>query len=160
MNRQGLHAYRRTDVLTADPKRLVIMCYEEAIRNLKLAKQSSQERNYERASRAVQKSQDILAELLGALDFKKGGEIAKNLQAIYTYMARRILQGHVQNELETAADEVVGMLDELKEAWEQIFYGGGKAAKDIQGPDVHLPRDGFPGQSTLPATYGRPSARL
>lgn len=159
MNKQGLQAYRRTDVLTADPKRLVIMCYEEAIRNLKVARQSSRERHHERAAKAVQKSQDILAELLDALDFEKGGEIAKNLLALYSYMARRILQGHVQNELQDAADEVIGMLEELKEAWEQIFYGAGKTPEGVQEPDADLHRDGFPGQRPVPVTYG-PDARL
>ncbi|MBW1739572.1 MAG: flagellar protein FliS [Deltaproteobacteria bacterium] len=43
----GFDAYRRTDVVTADPKKLVIMCYEGAISNLKIAKEKYLSSEYE-----------------------------------------------------------------------------------------------------------------
>ena len=39
MYSNGIQSYRKTNVITADPVRLVIMCYEGAIDGLKLAKQ-------------------------------------------------------------------------------------------------------------------------
>ena len=39
MYNNGIQAYRKTNVVTADPKRLVIMCYEGAIENLKIGKE-------------------------------------------------------------------------------------------------------------------------
>ncbi|MBN1843523.1 MAG: flagellar export chaperone FliS [Deltaproteobacteria bacterium] len=127
MHGNGVGAYQQTNVMTADPKRLVIMCYEGAISNLRLAREKYDAREYEAKARAVQKFQDIVNELLCSLDFEKGGQIATNLRAIYEYMIRRILQGDVEKE-PSVFDEVLGMLEELKGAWEEIFYGGKKAS--------------------------------
>ena len=52
----GIGAYQQAGVLTADPKRLVLMCYEEAIRNLKIAKAKYISRDYEEKAHALQKA--------------------------------------------------------------------------------------------------------
>jgi len=124
---KGVDVYQRTKVVTADPKRLVIMCYEEAIKNLKTARAKYLGGEYEAKGRAIQKAQDIISELKGALDFEKGGEIAKNLEALYNYMLRRTLEGDVKGDM-NAIEEIEGILEELKGAWETIFYGNKKRA--------------------------------
>ena len=47
MYSNGIQSYRKTDVITSDPVRLVIMCYEGAVDRLKLAKQKIIEGDYE-----------------------------------------------------------------------------------------------------------------
>jgi flagellar protein FliS len=118
----GISAYQQTDVLTANPKKLVIMCYEGAISNLKIAKERHLSGEYEAKAKALQKAQDIMVELTVGLDFEKGGQIAKNLDALYRYILRRITEGDLKRDV-TSIDEVAGMLEELKGAWEEIFYG-------------------------------------
>jgi flagellar protein FliS len=108
--------------MTAEPKRLVLMCYEGAIGSLKKAKEKYETAEYEAKAKAVKRFQDILNELLCALDFEKGGQIATNLHAIYNYAIRRVLEADVAREID-GFDEVIGMLEELKEAWEEISYG-------------------------------------
>jgi flagellar secretion chaperone FliS len=115
----GIQSYRKTSVVTADPGRLVIMCYEGAIESLKLAKQKMKEKNYEKKAKAITKAQDIIDELLCSLDFEKGGSIAKNLERLYNYMLRRILHGDVNRDPD-AIDEVVGLLNELLSAWSEV----------------------------------------
>jgi len=131
MYSNGIQDYRRTSVVTADPKRLVLMCYEGAIDNLKLVKQKLIEKDYEAKSKALIKAQDIINELLCSLDFEKGGPIAKNLDSLYNYMLRRILHADIKKDIRTI-DEVIEMLNELKFAWEEIFY---KQDKNIE-PDL------------------------
>jgi flagellar protein FliS len=125
MYSNGIQSYRRTNVVTADPKRLVLMCYEGVIVNLKIGKQKILKKDYEAKGMALTKAQDILYELLCSLDFEKGGSIAENLDSLYNYMLRRVLHANLKKEI-SAIDEVVGMLVELKSAWEEIFYGKGK----------------------------------
>ena len=125
MYSNGVRDYRRTSVVSADPKRLVLMCYEGAMDNLKLVKQKLIEKDYEAKSKALIKAQDIINELLCSLDFEKGGSIAKNLDSLYNYMLRRIIHADVNKDV-SALNEVVGMLNELKFAWEEIFYKQGK----------------------------------
>jgi len=134
MYNNGVQSYRKTDVITADPKKLIIMCYEGAIDNLKLGKQKLAEKDYEGKTRAFSKSQDFIDELLCALDFEKGGAIARNLEALYNYMLRRILHGNVNQDME-AIDEVIFMLSELQSAWEEIFQ---TRDCELQPPAVNL----------------------
>ncbi|MFH1077229.1 MAG: flagellar export chaperone FliS [Pseudomonadota bacterium] len=119
---KGLNAYREVTVTTADPKRLVIMCYEGAIRHLRLAKEKFISKEFEEKYELILKAQAIISELRQALDFERGGEIAKNLDMIYSYMIKRITRGDIKNDI-FAYDEVINMLDELKSAWTEVFYG-------------------------------------
>ncbi|MDY7036404.1 MAG: flagellar export chaperone FliS [Thermodesulfobacteriota bacterium] len=128
MYSEGFHSYRKTNVITADPKRLILMCYEGAIDNLKIAKMRYVEKDYEGKGKALIKAQDIINELLCSLDLEKGGAIARNLDSLYNYMLRKIIHADVNRTMDTI-DEIIGMLDELKSAWEEAFY---KQARDIQ----------------------------
>ena len=78
----GVQSYRKTNVTTSDPARLIILCYEGAIDSLKLAKQKMKEKDYEKKERAIINAQDIINELLCSLDFERGGEIAINLSIV------------------------------------------------------------------------------
>ncbi len=116
----GIQSYRRTNVVTADPGKLVIMCYEGAIDNLMIAKQKNAEKKYEEKSRHVNKNKDIIDELTCSLNFEKGGLIYRKLESLYNYMTRRILQADVNDDM-GAIDEVIGMLRELLSAWEEVI---------------------------------------
>jgi flagellar protein FliS len=115
----GIQSYRKTNITTSDPGRLVVMCYEGAIDSLKLAKEKMREKNYEKKAKAIIKAQDIIHELLCSLDLEKGGRIANNLSGLYNYMLRRILHGDVNRDMD-AIDEVIGMLNELLSAWREV----------------------------------------
>jgi flagellar secretion chaperone FliS len=115
----GIQSYRKTNVITSDPGRLIIMCYEGAIDSLKLAKEKAQKKDYEKKAKAIIKAQEIIDELLCSLDLEKGGAIAINLSSLYNYMLRRILYGDVNKDI-GALDEVIGMLNELLSAWQEV----------------------------------------
>jgi flagellar protein FliS len=153
MYRKGLDTYRQTDILTADPKRLVMMCYQGAIDNLKTAKRRFEDREYEAKAKAIQKAQDFIDELRHSLDFEKGGEIANNLESLYNYMTRRLLHADVNGEIETF-EEVIGMLEELKGAWDEIFFAN-KKHRDIVTHGSHM--SGQFDNPVLSAAYGPPA---
>ena len=121
MYKNGIQSYRKTNVITSDPKKLVLMCYEGAIDNLKVAKQGIMKKEYEEKGKALAKAQDIINELMNSLDFERGGAIATNLDSLYGYMIRRIIHASIADDI-NAIEEVIGMLSELKSAWEEIFY--------------------------------------
>jgi flagellar protein FliS len=116
----GIQGYQRTSVITADPKRLVLMCYEGAIDNLKIVKQRIKDGDYEGKGKAIIKVQAIISELQCSLDMEKGGLIAKNLDSLYNYMLRRIIGADLSNDI-PAVDEVIQILEELNAAWEEAF---------------------------------------
>lgn len=113
------NAYKSNEVMTAPKKKLVIMLYEGAVKNLKLAKIAMEEKNIEKTNAAFIKTQNILTELMSTLNFDQGGDIAKNLMALYQYMYQRTVSANIDKNQDTA-DEVIGYLEELKDAWSQI----------------------------------------
>jgi flagellar protein FliS len=130
----GVQSYRKTNITTSDPVRLVIICYEGIIDNLKLAKEKIKEKEYEKKAKAILKAQDIIGELICSLDFEKGGEIAHNLESLYNYMLRRILHGDVNRDMH-AIDEVIGMISELLSAWQEVVS---RPVSKIQPAEKHV----------------------
>jgi flagellar protein FliS len=138
MYNNGVQMYRKTNVVTADPKRLVLMCYEGAIDSLKIGKQKIVEKKYEEKGKNIAKARDIISELKSSLNFEEGGTIASNLDSLYNYMLRRIIEADLANDVQ-AMDDVIGMLGDLKSAWEEVFY----EQKNAIGSEVAAP----PGES-------------
>jgi flagellar protein FliS len=112
-------AYRKAEVFTSDPRKLIIMCYEGAIGSLRLARESYEAGDYETKARALQKTYDIINELMMSLNFEKGGAIAVNLDALYKFMIRQLMMGDLNRDLK-AFDRVIGMLEELASAWKSM----------------------------------------
>ena len=63
-----------------------------------------------------------MASLQSWLDMEKGGEIAGNLNNLYDYMVRRLLEANTEND-QAALDEVAGLLGEIKAGWDGIAPG-------------------------------------
>ena len=120
MYQNGIRTYQETGVLTADPKRIVLMCYELAIGHLKKAITHFDLKEFEAKAKSLQTAMDVIHELRQALDFKLGGEVAKNLDALYHYMSNRLIDGDLKRDVK-AFDEVADMLEELLSAWKEIF---------------------------------------
>lgn len=122
MYNNGVQSYRKVSVITSDPGKLILMCYEGAMYQLKIAKQKYEEKDYEGKCKSLTKAMNFIDELLCSLDFEKGGAIARNLSALYNYMNRRILQADVNRDI-SGIDEVIGMLADILSAWEEIING-------------------------------------
>lgn len=120
MYSNGIQMYRKTNVVTADPKRLVLKCYEGAIDCLKIGTQKLAEKDYGGKGKNLTKARDIIYELKASLNFEQGGTIAANLDSLYNYMLKRITEADLKNDVQVFED-VIGMLEELKSAWEEIF---------------------------------------
>ena len=134
MYSNGIQSYRKTSVVTSDPVKLVIMCYEGAIDSLKLAKQKIIDKDYEAKAKAIIKALDIIDELLCSIDFEKGGTIAKNLEALYRYILSRIMYADLNKETDSI-DEVIGMLAELLSAWKEV---ASRPYSEIQPEEEHF----------------------
>jgi flagellar protein FliS len=53
-----------------------------------------------------------------ALDHRRGGEIATNLERLYEYMVRRLTEGNLHND-PAPLDEVAGLLNGIRGAWDE-----------------------------------------
>ena len=115
---QGYSAYKSANVETADRGKLLIMCYDVAIKNgMAVVGLPADFKNIEQRNKHLYKMNDALTELISALNFEVGGgEIANNLYRLYEYMQYRINQSiaHPDN---AHIQEILGYLTELRDAW-------------------------------------------
>ena len=111
-----LNAYRQTAVTTASKEQVLIMLYEAAIKHLKKASESCQKADMSAKGVAVGKAHDIVMELSNSLDFTVGGDIAKNLERLYTFMIEQITQGNMNND-PAKFDQARTLLENLLEGW-------------------------------------------
>lgn len=113
------NAYKNNEVMTASRTKLVVMLYDGAIKNLKLAEFALEEKKVEKVNEHLKKTQDIIAEFMSTLNFEQGGEIALNLQQLYEYMYHKLIRANIDKDIE-AVREVRGYLKELRDTWLQI----------------------------------------
>jgi flagellar protein FliS len=129
MYENAIGKYAKIGVGTAEPIKLVIMCYEKFICNIKLAKDCYAEKRYEDKAMYLAKAIEIVHALTQALDFKKGGEVATHLNSLYVYIQKRIIQSDLARDT-GALDEVITIMQELLSAWEEIAVNNNK---DLSG---------------------------
>lgn len=120
MRRGALNSYKETKVTTASQSKLIIMLYDEAIKQIDVAMEAVKANKPKDISHnAFIKSQDCISELMVSLDLEKGGEIAQNLFSIYNYFNRQLLLANTTGDLKTAG-EILVMMKELRESWVSI----------------------------------------
>jgi len=134
MYEAATRSYRETNFLSADPLKLVRMCYEGAIGCLKLSRDAYIARDYEAKGKALVKTLDIIHELNASLDMKKGGEVAKNLRALYLFMTQALTEADLKKDL-TVFDDVIQMLEELVSAWQEIAR---ESPGNVSRPTLHV----------------------
>jgi flagellar secretion chaperone FliS len=122
MNANPLAAYKETRVKTASPGQLIVMLYDEAIKQSDTAigllgpDSKPKAEDIERINKSLGKVQDVVTELMASLDFDAGGEIARDLYALYVWFSKEILEANIHKEV-GRVESVRGMLAELREAW-------------------------------------------
>jgi len=122
--KRGVGAYAtvglETGVAAASPHKLVVMLYDGVIVALLSAINGIKAANIATKGAALSKAITIIDNgLRASLDKKAGGEIAANLDALYDYMSRRLLEANIKNDA-TIVEEIHGLMANLREAWVQI----------------------------------------
>ena len=119
----ALRAYRNVSAQSAlvdsSPHQLILMLIDGAI--AKTAGAIGHMRHGETAEkgRLISGSIAILDSLRGSLNHEVGGELAGNLDRLYDYMSRRLLEANIGNDAGLLG-EVVSLLKEVRDAWDSI----------------------------------------
>ncbi|MBN2618258.1 MAG: flagellar export chaperone FliS [Spirochaetales bacterium] len=120
MRRGALNSYKETKVTTATQSKLIIMLYDEVIKQIDIALDAVRTKKSRDVSHnAFVKSQDCISELMVSLDFEKGGDIAQNLFSLYNFFNRELLDANTHGNLEKAV-AVKDMMKELRASWVSI----------------------------------------
>lgn len=117
-------SYRRmdleSDVLGADPHRLVVLLFDGAEAALTRAQAALAAKDIGGKSEALLKAIEIINDGLAAsLNLQDGGELASNLKALYDYMVARLIHANIHMDA-IAVSEVQKLLAEIAGAWREM----------------------------------------
>jgi flagellar protein FliS len=117
-------SYRRmdleSDVLGADPHRLIVLLFDGAEAALARAQTSLAAKDINGKSDALLKAIEIINDGLAAsLNIEAGGELAGNLKALYDYMVTRLIHANIHMD-SVAVSEVQTLLAEIAGAWREL----------------------------------------
>jgi len=110
----GYRAYQKVQVETASPYKWIPMLFREACISTEMAIEAIGRKDYPLANERLIKAQEILMELMGALDLRV--EIAQNLHQLYAYIHGLLVEGNVKKDT-VVLGQALGMLKELYETW-------------------------------------------
>jgi len=141
----AISTYKETKVKTASQGQLIIMLYNEAVKNLDqglelLGLNTGEKKspgNIEKISNSILRTQEIITELIVSLDFEQGGEIAKNLFSLYTWFSKELMEANISQDIDKVKD-VRNLLNELKSAWEEIVTKNGVETVGKAAPGVNI----------------------
>jgi flagellar protein FliS len=110
--------YRRMQIETASPAKLLLMLYDAAVHRCETAVEGIRGGDVETAHNDLIRVQAILTELMAALDMDATGAPVRELYSLYEYMYRNLVQANIHKQV-GPIEEVARMLAELRDAWEQ-----------------------------------------
>ncbi len=120
VNMNALKQYQSVDlraaVETASPKELISMLVDGALTAMAKAMGAIERSDISMRTEQLNKANDIILGLKDFLDHEKGGEIAGNLDALYDYMVRSLMQANRNND-EAKVQEVMSLMLQIKSGW-------------------------------------------
>lgn len=125
---RGANMYARVGVetaaLSATPHQLITMLFDGAASAIAMAGHHMAGNNVKAKGEAISRAIDIVDNgLKASLDPVAGGAdgeaLVSNLEALYVYVVRRLMQANLRND-PAALDEAARLLGEVASAWREI----------------------------------------
>jgi len=106
--------YKQQSVKTMTSGQMLVLVYNELIKQLGLAQQAFDKNDIPEINRSLQKSQLIIHELKGTLNFDYS--ISNNLNDLYDYFYSVILNANIKKD-SSELQRIIEMASELKETF-------------------------------------------
>ncbi len=111
-----MNQYQNTHIQTASPEKILIMLYDGAIRFCREAMQAMDTGNTEVQNEKITRVMAIVGEFAVSLDHDIGGDIARDLDALYMFMIRELTRANVEKD-NKALETVHELLSGLRDTW-------------------------------------------
>ncbi len=134
------HQYLKTQIETASQPQLLVMIFDAAVKKLHIAKKAVTEKKIEKAHVELTKVQKIFTELMIALDFEKGGDIAANLLRVYDFIYHHLVKANIKQDA-SLIEEVIPIVETLRSGWTEAVD---KFLKEEEPQAVQKPMERTP----------------
>jgi flagellar secretion chaperone FliS len=123
-SQEALKQYRQlgleTHINNASPHRLIQLLMEGAIERLMAAQAAIERGDAAAKGMLIGKTMGIISGLRSSLDMTvQANNLPENLDNLYDYMGRRLLEASMQNKAEIVA-EIITLMKTLKSGWDGI----------------------------------------
>ena len=112
--------YLANTVNSASPEQLMLMLYDGAIRFISLGVQAIENGVIDKRAYYINKTSAIVSEFAATLDHSMNPQLAEDLDALYSYMLKRMVEANLHNDAEPLL-EVKKMLADLRTTWAQAI---------------------------------------
>jgi flagellar secretion chaperone FliS len=119
MTMDASSAYRHSDGHSAGPVRLVIMLYEQLVKDLQRALAAMERKDIACRTNELDHALRVVGQLQGTLDMEQGGEVAENLHNYYGNLRGLLLHAQIRVAPDILQKQIQILL-ELREAWVQV----------------------------------------
>ena len=109
----------KSEVESASPHRLIQMLMERFLTKVTIAKRQMEASQIAEKGAAISDAISIVNCLQVSLNHEPNAKLASNFDALYDYMARRLLESNMNNDPAGLA-EVISLMTEIKTAWDLI----------------------------------------
>jgi len=116
---RGAAAYQHTHVQSSSPLELVVLLYNGLLKHVVGARDAVERQDLFAKRDHLSRAFAIVAELQSTLNMTDGGDVAVQLDALYTYATGRLSDFNVNGE-RAALDEVERLFTPLRDAWAEI----------------------------------------
>ena len=103
----------------ANQVELVQMLFSALLESISEAEGHMQRGSVELKCKSIARADKIVQGLRITLDHEQGGELARNLEALYEYVSRRLLHANLRNDVESLR-EARGLMADISSAWEML----------------------------------------
>ena len=119
MSYSAANVYREREVLTASPEKLVVITFDHILVNLRRTRLAIEAGNIELRAKSLGRAREGVMELWMSVDLERGGEVAANLHALYSFVVRQLLEIGRTREV-AKLDSVTNIVSNLREAFATI----------------------------------------
>lgn len=103
----------------ASPHRLILMLMNGALERLVQARGAIEHRDIALKGAMIGKATMIIGGLQSSLDRNQAPDYVDNLDRLYDYMQRRLLEANLKNDV-SLIDEVMELMKTLRNSWQEI----------------------------------------
>ncbi len=131
----GYNQYQENQIATASREQILLMLYDGAIRFCKQASLAIKNDDPDNKGKYLGKAMAIISEFSTSLNHEIGGDISKNLDALYAFMLSELTKANIKNETQPI-DNTCSMLCELRATWAEAIDINNQTASD--GPPLKI----------------------
>lgn len=119
MYARAAKVYRQVDLESASKSQILDRLYLRFIRDCEDAKTAIAENNIQAKAKALNHGNQIIMELVAALDHSLAPALCGNLAALYDYVLDRFAKANMENDTELI-EQAVAVVTQLREAFLEI----------------------------------------